>query len=194
MTSDHIVHRPMCYTRNLQFFHPHVLHMESDSQLYCLVSHELHKYKITDDEQIPSKITVTKRINNQMTSFQDCSFIVKGLSAKRHAAASTGRDSPVSPALVVKEPATVISVKPLTSSSNDVEQSDMDTASSSSTTLNATATADSHCLPGEDEADSSSRSEPPNTDNSIQSTSQYFVSSSGNQPLQELPKLHKAAR
>ena len=126
---------------------------------------------------------------------------MRSLSTKRHVAgvsSTTARDVPVSPALVVKGPATVLSVRPLASSISDVEQSDMD--SMSSTTL-ATATGiDSHCLVEEDEVDSYSRPEPTNNNinsnnnnNSLQSTSQYFVSSSGNQRIQELPQLHKAA-
>ena len=122
-----------------------------------------------------------------------CIFIVRSLSAKR-CVSSSARDGPVSPALVLKEPPTVLSVKPLASSTSDVEQSDMD--STSSATL-ATVT-DSQYLAEEDEVDSYSRPEPSinnnNNNNSIQSISQYFVSSSGNRPLQKLPELHKAAR
>ena len=122
---------------------------------------------------------------------------MRSLSTKRHVAGvtSTAKDVPVSPALVVKEPPTVLSVKPLASPTSDVEQSDMD--STSSATL-ATAATDSQCLAEEDEIDFYSRPEPSINDsnnyNSLQSTSQYFVSSSGNRPLQELPQLHKAAR
>lgn len=121
-------------------------------------------------------------------------------SAKRPAASPSVRDnSPVSPALVVKEPATVLSVKPVTPPISDVGQCDMSTASLS--TALTTTIAVSHCLSEEDEVDSSSQLNNNNSNNnynnnnsSIQSASQYFVSSSGNQPLQGLPKLHLAAR
>ena len=125
---------------------------------------------------------------------------MRSLSTKRHVAgvsSTTARDVPVSPALVVKGPATVLSVRPLASSISDVEQSDMD--SMSSTTLTTATGTDSHCLVEEDEVDSYSRPEPTNNinsnnnNNSLQSTSQYFVSSSGNRRIQELPQLHKAA-
>lgn len=114
---------------------------------------------------------------------------------KRHNASSVARDSPVVSAQVIKEPETVLSVKPaMSSSTDDITQSDMDNASSSSSMIvtNAADT-DSHCLSKEEEVDSSSQ--PQSLNNSdMHSTSQYFVSSSGNQPLKELPKLHKAAR
>ena len=126
---------------------------------------------------------------------------MRSLSTKRHVAgvsSTTARDVPVSPALVVKGPATVLSVRPLASSISGVEQSDMD--SMSSTTLATATGTDSHCLVEEDEVDSYSRPEPTNNNinsnnnnNSLQSTSQYFVSSSGNRRIQELPQLHKAA-
>ena len=63
----------------------------------------------------------------------------------------------------------------------------------------APAATDSRYLSMEDEVDSSLRPESlndnnNNNNNSIQYASQCFVSSSGNQPLPELPKLHQAAR
>lgn len=122
------------------------------------------------------------------------SFAVKNM--KRRTASSAARDSPVISAQVIKEPETVLSVKPaMSSSTDDITQSDMDNASSSSSMIvtNAADT-DSHCLSKEEEVDSSSQPQLSPNNSDMHSTSQYFVSSSGNQPLKELPKLHKAAR
>jgi len=116
---------------------------------------------------------------------------VKTVPVKRHTS-STVEVSPISPAAVlVKEPTNVLSVKPVVSPTSDDGQYDIHTASSTTLT---TATGDHH-LSEEDEVDCSSQ--PQSLDNSIQSpvsTAQYFVSSSGNQPLKKLPELHKAAR
>lgn len=120
---------------------------------------------------------------------------MKNPSVKRPTASSTSRDSP---APLVKEPASVLSVKPISSPASDVE--DVDSTLSSTILIAAPAAADSHCLSVEDEVDSSLQSLSLNNNNnngnnnSVQSASQYFVSSSGNRPLSKLPKLHQAAR
>ena len=116
---------------------------------------------------------------------------MKNVSLRRHSSAAG--DSPVTPGHMIKKPVTVLTVKPLMSLTSDVTQSDTHNASLSSTTATTT-TSDGHRLSEEeDEVDSTSRPQSPN-DSDIQSTPQYFVSTSGNQPLHELPKLHRAAR
>ena len=115
---------------------------------------------------------------------------MKNASVRRPSSSSAARDSPVSSAVLVKEPATVLSVKPL--SPTDLEHSGLhDTSRVAMAT-----TSDSQCLSVDDEVDSSQSviNANDNNNNSVQSISQHFVSSSGNQPLPQTPKLHQAAR
>ena len=120
-------------------------------------------------------------------------FIVRSASVRRPSSSSAARDSPVSPAVLVKEPATVLSVKPLTPI--DLEDSGMHDTSTAVMVTTRIAS-DSQCLSVDDEVDSSQSviNANNNINNSVQSISQRFVSSSDNQSLPETPKLHQAAR
>ena len=121
-------------------------------------------------------------------------FIVRSASVRRPNSSSAARDSPVSPAVLVKEPATVLSVKqPLTPI--DLEDSGMHDTSTAVMVTTRIAS-DSQCLSVDDEVDSSQSviNANNNINNSVQSISQRFVSSSDNQSLPEIPKLHQAAR
>lgn len=87
---------------------------------------------------------------------------------------------------MVKEPATILPVKPI-APANEEESSTSSVASSTVTSRQVTSPNDSHVITADDEPDHSSQ--PPPLD-----ASQYFVSTSGNQRKKELPALHKAAR
>ena len=86
----------------------------------------------------------------------------------------------------MKEPATILSVKPITPA-NEEETSVTSPSDTSSTPQVMSPNDDSHVVTADDEPDLSSQPLPPDA-------SQYFVSTSGNQRKQELPALHKAAR
>ena len=118
---------------------------------------------------------------------------MRSASVRRPSSSSAAKDSPVSPAVLVKEPATVLSVKPLTPI--DLEDSGMHDTSTAVMVTTRIAS-DSQCLSVDDELDSSQSviNANNNINNSVQSISQRFVSSSDNQSLPETPKLHQAAR